>query len=87
LGAQVRDILGLVLASGLRVVAIGVAIGLAAALMLGRLVASQLYGVLPNDPSILAVAAVTMCALAAIASLIPGWRASRVDPVSSLRSE
>jgi predicted permease len=87
LGAQVKDILSLVLASGLRVVAVGVAIGVVAALMLGRLVASQLYGVLPNDPPILAAAAVTMCALAAIASLIPGLRASRVDPVSSLRSE
>jgi putative ABC transport system permease protein len=87
LGAQVRDILSLVLVSGLRIVAIGVAIGLVAALMLGRLVASQLYGVAPSDASILVASAATMCALAAIASLVPGWRASRVDPVSSLRSE
>jgi predicted permease len=87
LGAQAKDIVDLVLASGLRVVIVGIVLGIGGALLLGRLVASQLFGVVPNDPSILIGAAVTMCAIAGAACLIPGWRAARVDPVTSLRSE
>ena len=87
LGAQVKDILDLVLASGLRIVVVGIAIGVVLALLLGRLVASQLFGVVPSDPSILIGAVVTMCAIAGIACFVPGWRAARVDPVTSLRVE
>lgn len=87
LGAQQKDILDLVVASGLRIVVVGIVIGVVASLMLGRFVASQLFGVVPNDPSTIIGAVTTMCAIAGIACVVPGWRAARVDPVTSLRAE
>jgi predicted permease len=87
LGARAADILNLVLGNGLRVVLIGVAIGVGVALALGRLVSSLLFGVVANDVSVLILAVVTLCSLAAVACLIPGWRAARVDPMIALRSE
>jgi predicted permease len=87
LGAQSKDILDLVVGSGLRIVAVGIAFGVVVALLLGRFIASQLFGVVPNDPSIFIGAVTTMCAIAGIACVIPGWRAARVDPVTSLRAE
>lgn len=87
LGAQMKDVLDLVLGEGLRVVAIGLVIGVGASLLLGRLVSSLLFGVEANDPSVLIAAVVTMLAIAGVASLIPGWRAARVDPVNALRAD
>lgn len=87
LGAESRDILDLVLADGLRGVAVGIAAGVGVALLLGRFVSSLLFGVLPNDPSTLIATVVILCVVAAVACLIPGWRATRVDPVAALRSE
>jgi len=57
------------------------------ALALGRLVASLLYGIAPNDSSVLATAAVTLGAVAAAACFVPAWRAGHVDPATSLRAE
>lgn len=87
LGAGLRAILRLVVGEGLQVVAVGVAVGLAAALALGRLVESLLYGVSPNDPRALATAAALLLLTGALASLVPGWRAGRVDPARTLREE
>ncbi|HEY9227363.1 MAG TPA: ABC transporter permease, partial [Gemmatimonadaceae bacterium] len=70
LGAQRRDILGLVLATNCRAVLVGIAAGIIAALLLGRFVTSLLFGVVPNDPSVLIAAGVTMCAVAGIASVV-----------------
>jgi putative ABC transport system permease protein len=87
LGAQRRDILDLILGDGLRVVAIGIGAGILASLLLGRYVASLLFGVVPQDPSALIVAVCLLSSAAAAACLVPGWRASRADPVASLRAE
>ena len=87
LGARLGDVVGHVLADGLRTVAVGVAIGVALSLAGGRLVATLLYGISPHDPAAILAVAATLLAVAAIATLVPAWRAARVDPVSALRVE
>jgi ABC-type antimicrobial peptide transport system permease subunit len=87
LGARAGTVLALVLGEGVRTVAAGVVLGAALALAAGRLVASLLYGVSPRDPAVLAAVAGTLVAAAVVASLVPAWRASRVDPVEALRTE
>jgi predicted permease len=87
LGARGRDIVDLVLADGLIVVGIGIAIGIGIALLLGRTVASLLFGVVPNDPSVIIGAAIVLCIVGSIASLVPGVRAAKIDPLSALRAE
>lgn len=87
LGARTSEIVDLVLAEGLRAVVVGVVVGLAASVMLGRFIASMLFGVTPTDPSIMILVTVALCVLAAVASLVPALRASRVDPVIALRSD
>jgi ABC-type antimicrobial peptide transport system permease subunit len=69
------------------VVGIGVVIGTGGALLLGRFVASLLYGVTTRDPLTLgaAIAILSLCAIAAC--LVPAWRAARIDPVQALRAE
>jgi putative ABC transport system permease protein len=87
LGARTSNVIRLVLGSGLRVVVLGIALGVVASLLLGRAVASLLYGVESNDTATLATAAVLLALIALAASLIPGWRAASVDPVEALRAE
>lgn len=87
LGARVSDVLRHVIGSGVRAVAVGVAIGVALTIAAGRLIASLLYGVEPSDPAVLLLVSVTLVAVAALASLSPAWRAARVDPVTALKTE
>jgi putative ABC transport system permease protein len=87
LGAEGTDVLGMVVRSGLRVVAVGIAIGMAMSLLFGRLIGTQLVGVTASDPPTLAAAAVLLTVTAAIASWIPARRAARVDPMVALRYE
>ena len=87
LGAQPRDVLRLVLASGLRVAASGIVIGGGIALLAGEFIAPLLYHVSPKDPLIYAVAAATLLAVAVAASLLPALRATRVDPNVALRAD
>lgn len=68
-------------------VAVGIALGAAGALLLGRLVASQLYGVRPADPGVIAAATGVVVAVAVLAYLVPTRRATRVDPMVTLREE
>jgi ABC-type antimicrobial peptide transport system permease subunit len=72
---------------GLTPVAIGIAVGLAAALGLGRFLRSLLFGVDPVDAMTLAMAIATVVAMAALACWLPAWRASRLDPHVALRAE
>jgi ABC-type antimicrobial peptide transport system permease subunit len=67
--------------------AIAVILGLPLALIGGRLLASQLYGVGPGDPIALTISLITLATVAAIAGYMPARRASRIDPVSALRAE
>jgi putative ABC transport system permease protein len=77
----------LVVAGGLRVAVIGVAIGAGVALVAGRFIAPLLFNITPKDPTVFAVVAVTLLATAAVASLVPAWRATRVDPNVALRTD
>jgi putative ABC transport system permease protein len=86
LGAESRDILRMVLESGARLIAIGIAVGVAVSFALGRVVSSLLFGVTPSDAStIIAVAALAVVAL--VACYIPAVRAARVSPLTALRYE
>ena len=87
MGARLRDVVNQVLAEGLRVVLLGVVIGVGLSLAAGRIVASMLFGVAPADPSAMLLAGCTMLLVAGIAALVPGLRAARVNPVVALRSE
>ncbi|MBZ5584595.1 MAG: ABC transporter permease, partial [Acidobacteriia bacterium] len=87
LGASPAGMLRMVLWEGARMAGIGILAGLAAALALGRLVQSQLFGIRASDPAVYAGAAVLLAAVALTAALIPGWRASRIDPVRALKYE
>jgi predicted permease len=87
LGARHGDVLRQMLGSGLRLVAIGEAVGLVAALIVVREVSSLLYQVSPADPVILASAAGVLMAVAVCATYIPARRAAKVDPMVALRYE
>ena len=87
LGAKPQTVLHLVLGEGLKIVTTGVFVGIAAAVVLTRLMRSLLYGVGPNDPLTFAVVAVLFTLVALAACYIPARRASRVDPIIALRYE
>lgn len=87
LGAQVRDVLAMVLAQGLRTIALGTALGLAATLALGRLLQSQVAGLATADPGLYAAVLATLAAVALAATLLPALRAAKVDPAVALRTE
>ena len=87
LGAGRETVLGSVIAHGLTLTLAGLAAGLAAALVLTRLMDALLFEVRPNDPATLAGVAVLITVVAAAASLVPAFRATRVDPIVALKDE
>jgi putative ABC transport system permease protein len=87
LGAQGPDVIRMVITDGLKVVGVGVAAGILIALWAGKFVESLLFSVSPRDPSVFAIVATTLIAVAIAASWVPARRASRVDPNVVLRSD
>ena len=87
IGARRDQVIGLVLAEGGRLVAIGVACGLAGALLVGRLLDALLFGVAASDPASLAIAAVAFAGVAALACVVPAWRAGAADVSAALRQD
>src|SRR5260370_39457334 len=87
LGAQVRDILLLVLAHGTKLALIGVAIGVPAALLLAWLIQGQLFGISASDPSTLIAVTLLLLLVGMLACYVPARRATRVDPLVALRYE
>ena len=87
LGAGRETVLRSVIAHGLTFALIGLAAGLAVALLLTRLMEALLFEVRPNDPATLAGVPALITVVAAAASLVPAFRATRVDPIAALREE
>ena len=87
LGAQRSSVRGLILRQGMALVLIGAAIGLAAAALLAGSISSLLFQVTPRDVAVFAAVAVILAAAGAIASYIPAWRATRMNPLTALRAD
>ncbi len=87
LGARKADVLRMVVGRGLKLVAIGVAIGIAGALALTRFLSSLLFGVKPTDPLTFLAVSLILAAVALLACAIPARRAAKVDPMVALRYE
>jgi predicted permease len=87
LGARRQDVLTLVLQQGLRPALLGIPLGLGAALVVGRLVSAELYGVRPADPVAFLGSCLLVLAITLLASFIPARRATKVDPMVALRYE
>jgi putative ABC transport system permease protein len=87
LGAGLRDVLRMVVFEGMRPTLVGVVIGAAGALALGRVLSGLIYGVKPTDPITFVAVAVLLSVIALLASIIPAYRATKVDPMAALRYE
>jgi len=87
LGAHHRDLVRMVLHQGLRLVAIGVAIGVLGSIGLTRFLASVLYDTSPTDPATFAAVIVIFTVVAAAACYLPARKAARVNPSEALRAE
>jgi putative ABC transport system permease protein len=85
LGAEVTDIFGMVLRQAFVLTLVGIAVGVVGAVFLTRLLTSLLYEVPPTDPLTFATVTVGLMTVALLASYLPAWRATRVDPTVALR--
>jgi macrolide transport system ATP-binding/permease protein len=87
LGAARGDVVRMVLRETLLVGALGVGIGVPAALVSTRLIRSQLFGLTPSDPASILIAVMVLAGVAAFAGYVPARRAARIDPMVALRNE
>jgi putative ABC transport system permease protein len=87
LGAQKKDIYGLVLGQGLRLAGAGVVIGLSVAYVISRTISALLFGVGASDPATFGAVPLLLIAVALVACYLPARRATRVDPMVALRYE
>ena len=87
LGARREDVVGMVMRESLVLVAVGVGIGVVAAVVASRFVASLLFNLAPTDPVTIVAAAGLMLAVSVLAGYLPARTASRVDPMIALRDE
>jgi ABC-type antimicrobial peptide transport system permease subunit len=85
LGASARSVMSLVLRHALLLAGIGMIVGIAGAAALRQLIEARLYGVRPLEPAIVVLAVGALLIVSLLACLVPGLRATRVDPVRSLR--
>ena len=85
LGAQRRDVLGMVLRQGMLLVALGIVAGLTGALAFGRVMRSLLFNVSPTDPATFVTIAALLSGVALLACWLPARRATKVDPMEALR--
>ena len=87
LGAPLGGVLRMVVFEAMKPTLLGVAMGTAGALALGRVLSSLIFGVRPTDPITFLVVAALLAAVALVASIVPAYRASKVDPMVALRYE
>ncbi|HEX8710657.1 MAG TPA: ABC transporter permease [Terracidiphilus sp.] len=87
LGAQRQQVLGLMLADGMRPALMGLVLGLAASAAATDLIKAMLYETQPLDPAVFTAVALSLITVAVLACMIPAWRASRLDPMQALRME
>jgi ABC-type antimicrobial peptide transport system permease subunit len=87
LGAQIRDIIQLIVVQGMKPVIVGVVLGIALSFGLGKAVASMVYGVSTADMMSLLGGSMLLLVVSVLASLVPAMRATRVQPVEILRQE
>lgn len=87
LGAQRRDVLKLMVGKAIKPILIGVAIGMAGAIAIMRLMSDMLFGVTTTDPMTLALVALGVTGVALLASQLPVMRSTRLDPIAALRNE
>jgi putative ABC transport system permease protein len=87
LGADARSVIGMVLATAMRSVGVGIVVGAVAGVMVVRLLEAFLFGVKPVDPFAFAAAAVVLIAVGLLAAYLPARRATRVDPLLALRAQ
>jgi putative ABC transport system permease protein len=87
LGASHADVLRMVVADGMAPILLGVGMGFAASLALGRVVSSLLFGVRATDPLTFGAVAVLLIAVGLLAIIVPAFRATRIEPVRTLRDE
>jgi putative ABC transport system permease protein len=87
LGAQRGAVMRLVVGQGLALAGLGLALGLVAAVTGTRLLSSMLFGVQANDPVVYLAVAVLLGIVALVASYVPAWRASKIDPLAAIRQE
>jgi ABC-type antimicrobial peptide transport system permease subunit len=87
LGAQRRTVIGMVMRESIQLVAIGIVLGLGAALWAGRFVETVVYGLLPSDPLTIGGAVALIAGATALAGSVPARRASNVNPIEALRQQ
>ena len=87
LGAQIKDVLRLIVVEGMKPAMVGLAIGIIGALALGRVVASLVYGVSTRDPMTYLSVSLLLALVALLATVVPAYRATMVDPINTLRDE
>ena len=87
LGAEANGILRLILSDSLRLIVIGMAVGLPVALGLSRLISKMLFNLSPADPVSITAALVIVVGIALLAAYLPARRATKVDPMVALRYE
>jgi putative ABC transport system permease protein len=87
LGASRANVIGLVLRYAARIALSGVAAGLVAAFLLGRLLSTLIFPISPSDPVTYVVAPLVALLTAAVACVAPAWRATRVDPATAFRED